>query len=53
MKFTAKGITKMINEAEGEICAFCGEFVEEVVEIDLGGSSVDKVCRECEEEHWK
>lgn len=39
--------------AEGEVCAFCGEFVEEVVELNLGGSKSDMVCIECEEDHWK
>ena len=38
------------NRAEGEICAYCGEFVEEVVELNMGGSKPDMVCRECEEE---
>ena len=42
-----------MDREEGEICAFCGEFVDEVVEINLGGSDTDKVCIECEEEHWK
>jgi len=39
------------ERAKGENCSFCGEWAEEVVELNLGGSKPNMVCRECEVEH--
>lgn len=41
----------LTDATKGARCDFCGEWVEEVVELNLGGSKLDMVCRECEVEH--
>jgi hypothetical protein len=40
----------LTDATKGARCSFCGEWVEEVKEINFGGSKPDMVCRECEEE---
>jgi len=43
----------LIFRGEGDRCSFCGEWTEEPIEINLGGSKSDIVCKSCEEEYWK
>lgn len=40
---------EVMNRAEGECCDFCGEFVDEVVEVYFGGSKSDRICLMCKE----
>lgn len=45
---------EVISRTEGEICAFCGEFVEEIIKVQNGGSQPDMICKECDnEQNWE
>lgn len=41
-----------MSEWQCDVCAFCGEFVEEVKEVNIGGSQPDLICISCYDEQW-